>query len=70
MLMARNHGEVTVTFLFSHSRPSSLLYDPNMGFCVLGFVLCSVCVLGCVSPRFSALSMLLKRTFYVVESDV
>jgi len=30
-------------FLFSHSRPSSLLYDPNMLLCVLGFVLVSDC---------------------------
>ena len=34
-------------FLFSYSRPSSLLYDPNMSVCVLVFVSGLVCVSGC-----------------------
>jgi len=50
-------------FLFSHSRPPSLLYDPNMLVCVLGFVFCSVCVSGCVWRVFNV-------AFNVVKSDL
>ena len=38
--------------------------------CVLGCVLVSGCVSCCVFGVFRALSMLLKGTFNVVESDV
>jgi hypothetical protein len=35
-------------FLFSHSRLPSLVYDPNMSVCVLGFVLVLIVVSGSV----------------------
>jgi hypothetical protein len=46
-------------FVFSQSRPPSLLYDPNMSVCVLGFVFAGVVVLDCVCFGF-------KVHFYVV----
>ncbi len=45
-------------FLFSHSRPPSLLYDPNMSVCFLGCVLGFDFVSGSVWSWFRALSML------------
>jgi len=49
-------------FLFSHSRPPSLLYDPNTLLCVLGSVPDSGCVSGSAGT-------MVQRTFNVAKSD-
>ena len=46
-------------FLFSHSRPPSLIYDPNRLLCVLGSVPDLVCVSGSARVGFEVY-------FYVV----